>query len=58
MDELERLEEMLEEMNDGELIKNLSADLTRYQLAYAKLAELTGASAELLKKLKEEYKLE
>lgn len=54
MNEIERNEEM----TNGELIKKLSSDLTRYQLAYDKLAETLGASAELLKKLKEEYKLE
>ncbi len=54
MDELERLEEM----NLTEAVIEKTEELTRYQLAFAELAELTGASAELLMKIKAKYKLE
>lgn len=58
MNKLEKIEERLEEMNLTEAVIEKTEELTRWKLAYAKLAELAGASAELLKKLKDEYKLE
>lgn len=58
MNELEKIEERLEEMNLTEAVIKKTEELTRWKLAYAKLAELANAPAELLKKLKDEYKLE
>nr|DAG17424.1 MAG TPA: hypothetical protein [Caudoviricetes sp.] len=58
MNEIEKIEERLEEMNLTEAIMKTTKELTRWELAFAELAELTGASAELLMQLKAKYKLE
>ena len=58
MNELEKIEERLEEMNATEAIMKTTEEKTRWELAFAELADLTGASAELLMKIKVKYKLE